>query len=58
MHVFVSVCLWIGRLQTVYLRPGELVEVRSDVEADPVDGSRQTDAAKEQDDQHEVGVGG
>lgn len=41
-----------------YLRADELVEVGGDVEADPVDGSRQGDPAEEEDEQHEVGIGG
>ena len=45
-------------MQTVYLRPGELIEVWSDVKADPIYGSGQSDPAKEQDEQHDVGIGG
>lgn len=42
----------------MHLRSDELVEVRGDVEEDPVDGSRKGDPAEEQDEEHEVGVGG
>lgn len=44
--------------RTVYLGADELIEVRGDVEADPIDGSGQGDPAEEQDEQHEVGIGG
>lgn len=36
----------------------ELIEVRRDVEEDPVDGSGEGDSAEEEDDQHEVRIGG
>lgn len=45
-------------VQTVYLRPDELIEVWSNVEEDPIYGSRQSDPTEEQDEQHEVGIGG
>lgn len=45
-------------VQAVYLRPDELIEVWCDVEEDPIYGSRQSDPAEEQDEQHEVGIGG
>lgn len=48
----------IRRVQTVYLRPDELIEVWSNVEEDPIYGSRQSDPTEEQDEQHEVGIGG
>lgn len=48
----------IGCVQTVYLRPGELLEVWGNVEANPIYGPRQSDPTEEQDEQHEVGIGG
>lgn len=36
----------------------ELIEVWRDVEEDPVDGSREGDPAEEEDDEHDVGIGG
>lgn len=41
-----------------YLGPGELIEVRGNVEADPIYGSRQRDPTEKQDEEHEVGIGG
>lgn len=41
-----------------YLRPDQLVEVWSNVEANPVYGSRQSNPTEEQDKQHEVGISG
>lgn len=58
------VCLWrcAGWLdvdeQAVNLRSDELIEVWSDVEENPIDGSRECDPSEEQDEQHEVGIGG
>lgn len=43
---------------TVYLRPDELIEVWSDVEEDPINGSRQSDPTEEQDEQHKVRISG
>lgn len=45
-----------GGLQ--YLRSDQLVEVWRDVEEDPIYGSGQSDPTEEQDEQHEVGIGG
>lgn len=53
MFVWLGVC----KLSTD-LRPDELIEVGSDVESDPIYGSGQSDPTKEQDEQHEVGIGG
>lgn len=36
----------------------ELIEVRRDVEEDSVDGSGEGDPAEEEDDEHEVRIGG
>lgn len=36
----------------------ELIEVRGYVEEDPVYGSGQSDPTEEEDEQHEVGIGG
>lgn len=36
----------------------ELIEVRRDVEEDPVDGSGEGDSTEEEDDEHEVRIGG
>lgn len=46
------------RARKAYLRPDQLVEVWSNVEANPVYGSRQSDPTEEQDKQHEVGISG
>lgn len=48
----------IGSVQTVYLRPDELIEVWSNIEEDAIDGSRQRDPTEEEDEQHEVRIGG
>lgn len=40
------------------LGPDELIEVRRDVEEDPVDGSGKGDPAEEEDEEHEVRIGG
>lgn len=59
--IFTSVRSRVKKLdvcRTVYLGADELIEVGGDVEADPVDGSGQGDPAEEQDEQHEVGIGG
>lgn len=45
-------------MQGVYLRSDELVEVWGDVESNAIYGAGQGDPAEEQDEQHEVGVGG
>lgn len=45
-------------MRAAYLRSDQFVEVRRDVEEDPVDGSGQRDPTEEQDEQHEVGIGG
>lgn len=45
-------------VRAVYLRAGELIEVWCDVEENPIYGSRQSDPTEEQDEQHEVGIGG
>jgi len=44
--------------QATNLRVGELPEVRCEVEEDALLGPRQRDSPKEEDEQHEVGVGG
>lgn len=54
--VYKHVC--VIQLCANYLRPSELIEVWSDVEADAIYGSRQSDATEEQDEQHDVGIGG
>lgn len=40
------------------LRSDELIEVWSNVEENPIYGSRECDPPEEQDEQHEVGIGG
>lgn len=57
LFVYERVCVVVC-VQIVYLRPDKLIEVGSDVEADPIYGSGQRDPTKEQDKQHEVGIGG
>lgn len=41
-----------------YLRAYQLVKVWRDVEEDSINGSGQSDPTEEQDEQHEVGIGG
>lgn len=48
----------IGCVQTVHLRLDELIEVWSNIEEDAIYGSRQSDPTEEEDEQHEVGIGG
>lgn len=55
--VYDHVCV-IGCVQPVYLRSDELIEVWCNVEADPIYGPWQSDPSEEQDEQHEVGIGG
>lgn len=58
-HSHLHACKHVIRCaQTAYLGPDQLVEVWSNVEANPVDGSRQSDPTEEQDKQHEVGISG
>lgn len=56
--IFMSVRLQTCVIRCFYLGPDEFIEVWSNVEADPIYGSRQRDPTKEQDEQHEVGIGG
>lgn len=55
-----SVCLQKKKsvIRCFYLRTNELIEVWSNVEEDPIYSSRQSDPTEEQDEQHEVGIGG
>lgn len=45
-------------MRAAYLRADQLVKVWRDVEKDPIYGSGQSDPTEEQDEQHEVGIGG
>ena len=50
--------LWtVPECRRAYLGLLELLKVGSDVEGDSVEGSRQSDPAAEQDEEHDVGVG-
>lgn len=48
--------LWL--IETVYLRSNELIEVWGDVEQNAINGSGKGDSSEEQDEQHEVRIGG
>lgn len=41
-----------------YLRSGKFIEVWSNVETDPVDGTGQCDSSEEQNEEHDVGISG
>lgn len=59
-----TVCSHIEALDNIcvnclsYLRIDELLEVWGNVEEDSVYGSREGDPTEEEDEQHEVGIGG
>lgn len=45
-------------MRAAYLGADQLVKIWRDVEEDPIYGSGQSDPTEEQDEQHEVGIGG